>query len=136
MSSSGEPLIASTPDTSAAAAQSREPQPAPESTSEVTRSYPGEGVHFTIDPAVSRAIHTTPYERKPDDPIYRPLRIFTRDPASSTLEGAVALVNVPYEPLAPGPVGSVFEVDDYDDEIRDRYLPSVDLESASELIRL
>jgi hypothetical protein len=135
MSSPGEPLVASTPETSAAAAQSREPAPRPEEHAEPRRSYAGEGVLYSIDPAVTRAIHTVPYERQGDDPIYRPLRIFTRDPASSTLEGAVALVNVPFEPLEPGPVGAVFEVDDYDSDIGDRYVPQVDLEAPRELIR-
>lgn len=135
MSSSSEPLIPSTPETSAAAAQTREAGPTPPSPREVRRTYPGEGVDFTVDPGLTRAIHTVPYERSGDDPIYRPLRIFTRDPASSALEGAVALVNVPFEPLEPGPRGRLFEVDDYDDEVGDRYLPAVDLESPRELIR-
>ncbi|HEX6070778.1 MAG TPA: hypothetical protein VFZ18_13170 [Longimicrobiaceae bacterium] len=135
MSTAGEPLVPSTPETSAAAAQTREAVPIAPAKDEIRRSYPGEGVLFSIDDAVTRAIHTVPYEREPEDPIYRPLRIFTRDPATSTLEGAVALVNVPYEPLTPGPVGAVFEVVDFDDEIADRYVPAVDLESAGELIR-
>lgn len=135
MSTTDHPLVASTPETSAAAAQTREPVPAPEREADVRRPFPGEGVRYTIDSGVTRAIHTVPYEREPSDPIYRPLRIFTRDPATSALMGAVALVNVPFEPLAPGPVGAIFEVDDYDESIRDRYVPAVDLESPRELIR-
>lgn len=135
MSSHGEPLVPSTPETSAAAAQTREPQPTPDAADEVRRTYPGEGIRYTVDPGLTRAVHTVPYERTADDPIYRPLRIFTRDPASSALEGAVALVNVPFEPLQPGPVGRLFEVDDYDSDRGDRYLPVVDLESPRELIR-
>lgn len=34
-------------------------------------------------PRVYRAVHTRPYERRAGDPIYRPLRIFTLDPAAS-----------------------------------------------------
>lgn len=55
-----------------------------------------------------------PYERKRSDPVYRPLKIYTVDPATPRLDGAVALVNVPYEPLAPGPCGQLFEVDNQD----------------------
>lgn len=52
-----------------------------------------------------RATGSTPYERTPQDPLYRPLRIYTTDPVRSSYEGAVAVVSVPYEPLKPGPVG-------------------------------
>ena len=135
MSTPGEPLVPSTPTTSAASAQTRESTPAAGEDQHRWRSYPAEGVRYRIDDAVTRAVHTVPYERVTDDPVYRPLRIFTRDPGSSTLDGAVALVNVPYEPLAPGPVGCVFEVEDYDSDVKDRYLPAVDLESPRELIR-
>jgi hypothetical protein len=74
----------------------------------------GEGSAFTIGPGVTRAIHGQPYERKSDEPFLRPLKIFSLDPAVSRLDGAVAVVNVPYEPLDPGPVGRVFEVDNFD----------------------
>lgn len=72
--------------------------------------------------------------------IYRPLWIFTLDPSTSRLDGATALVNVPYEPLRPGPEGRLFkieldavgpasrrEVTDLEDPevlIRSGYLPS------------
>lgn len=135
MSTSGEPLVPSTPEASAAAAQTREQSGYPEELEQAPRTFPGEGIYYRIDPAITRAIYTVPYERKADDPLYRPLRIFTRDPGGSTLEGAVALVNVPYEPLLPGPAGQLFEVDDYDSAIDDRYLPQVDLESPRELIQ-
>lgn len=69
-----------------------------------------EGIHFTIGAGVERAARGRPYERKPGDPLYRPLRIYTSDPTASALEGATATVNVPYEPLKPGPVGHVFAV--------------------------
>ena len=51
-----------------------------------------------------------PYQRRPNDPVSRPLRIFALDPAVSKLEGAVAFVKVPYEPLKPGPRGRLFHV--------------------------
>ncbi len=65
---------------------------------------------FAIGPGVLRATRTHPYERRPKDPIYRPLRIYTLDPTAPRLEGAVNVVNVPYEPLEPGPLGSLLEI--------------------------
>lgn len=55
-----------------------------------------------------------PHERRGHEPVYRPLRIYTVDPSHPQLEGAVATVNVTYEPLSPGPVGAVLEVADTD----------------------
>jgi hypothetical protein len=66
---------------------------------------------YTLGEGVTRAERLKPYERKPADPVYRPLQIFTRDPATSLLEGSIALVNVPYEPLAPGPEGALIRVE-------------------------
>jgi hypothetical protein len=51
-----------------------------------------------------------PYERQPDDPVYRPLRVLTLDPETQALDGSVATLNVPYEPLEPGPKGRLFEI--------------------------
>jgi hypothetical protein len=106
---------AATPQATAAVAQSRE-QSAP-----AGEPHPGEpppcGIlnrDFTIDEGVTRPVLTVPYERQPNDPLYRRLRIFSLDPSASPLEGAQATVRVPYEPLEPGPIGRVFEVDDYD----------------------
>ncbi len=64
---------------------------------------------FSLGPGLVRAVQRT-YERKPGEPLSRRLRIFTRDPAESLLEGAVNTVNVPYEPLETGPRGRTFEV--------------------------
>jgi len=41
----------------------------------------------------------------------RQLRIYALDPSVSSLLGGAATVAVPYEELAPGPVGAVFEID-------------------------
>jgi hypothetical protein len=68
---------------------------------------------YAIGEGVLRA-PLTPHERAAGEPLYRPLRIYTVDPAHSRLEGAVATVNVAYEPLQPGPVGALIEVDDSD----------------------
>lgn len=66
---------------------------------------------FTLGHRVERACRVTPYEREPGDPTTRPLRIFALDPSASLLHGNVARVDVPYEPLLPGPIGTIFEVD-------------------------
>lgn len=71
---------------------------------------PGEGDRFTIGPGVERASLMRPYERQPGDPLYRPLRIYTLDPGASRLDGATAVVNVPYEKITDGLTGSLFQV--------------------------
>ena len=70
---------------------------------------------------------------KGSDPIFRQLRIYTVDPATPRLDGAVALVDVPYEPLEPGPVGALFSVDDYDFAQQVRYRRA-DLEDRTVLL--
>ncbi|HEU4884446.1 MAG TPA: hypothetical protein VFT45_19470 [Longimicrobium sp.] len=71
---------------------------------------PVAGKDFTISKRVVAGARFRLYERQPEDPLYRPLRIYALDPAVSTQEGAVATVDVPYEPLEPGPVGDFFKV--------------------------
>ena len=44
-------------------------------------------------------------------PSTRPLRVFTLDPSVSFRLGGVATVQVPYEPLQPGPAGALFAID-------------------------
>lgn len=51
------------------------------------------------------------YESGSTGPTKRRLRIFAIDPAASELEGKTTTADVPYEPLEPGPVGRLFEVD-------------------------
>ena len=70
------------------------------------------GEHFNISARVIRAGQVAAYERKPTDPLYRPLRVFALDPGASRRDGAIAVVNVPYEPLEPGPAGALFEIVD------------------------
>jgi hypothetical protein len=74
----------------------------------------GEGKTYRIGPGVERGVRGRPYERTPEDPLYRPLKIFVLDPAASRLEGSMAIVNVPYEPLESGFRGRLFEVDCHD----------------------
>jgi hypothetical protein len=82
---------------------------------------------FIIGPRVAAAARVAPHQRTTTEPLYRPLRIFAIDPAASRLDGAVATIDVPYEPLAPGPSGALFEVDDID-RSRGRRYARVDLD--------
>lgn len=79
-----------------------------------------------------RSTSFRPYERKPDDPLYRPLQIYAMDPVRSGYEGASLVLPVPYEPLEPGPVGALLIVDDRDDS--GRAYPGVDLEDHRNLL--
>lgn len=86
-----------------------------------------------IGPGVTRAARVRPYHRQGNDPIYRPLRIYTLDPAQPQLEGALAVVKVPYEPLEPGPTGQLFVVENRDLGRNVRYA-RVDLDAPGVLI--
>src|SRR5690606_15261292 len=116
----------STPPASAAIAQSRQQAGAGQGEQEA-RGQELPELEFTIDANVLRAVMTRPYERQASDPLYRPLRIFSLDPSASKLEGSIATVNVPYEPLQPGPIGRFLEVDDYDSS-EQRHWGRVDLD--------
>jgi hypothetical protein len=115
MSSRAEVNTASTPAATAAVAESREVFGVPSDDTGYARAArkipaPATGL-YTLGEGVMRAERTAPYQRESSDPVYRPLRIFTRDPATSVLAGAVALINLPFEPLSPGPEGAVFRVE-------------------------
>jgi hypothetical protein len=71
-----------------------------------------DGKFFMVDPVFLAAATVRPYVRRRGDPLYRPLRIYTLDPTASLLDGAIAIVNVPYEPLQAGPQGRLLEVID------------------------
>jgi hypothetical protein len=103
--------LPSTPAAAAAAAQTREGAGSPSGGGD--GAAPGRGA-CSIGAGVTRSARVRPYERQPGDPLYRPLRVYALDPAASATEGAVATVNVPYEPLRPGPEGAVFRVDPVD----------------------
>jgi hypothetical protein len=123
---------ASTAEPVAAEAQSREEAPVTEArpARDVSSSAPR---RFTLGRNVDRAAQP-PLERKPHDPIYRPLRIYAVDPAVSRLEGSVVMVNVPYEKLEPGPIGRLFEVDNVDGPSGARYRRA-DLDDTAILLR-
>ena len=88
---------------------------------------------YVLGPGVARR-PALPYRRVRGDPVYRPLRIYAVDPATPAAEGQVALVLVAYEPLAPGPVGALFAVDNEDGSLGLRYRRA-DLDDPLVLIR-
>jgi hypothetical protein len=49
-------------------------------------------------------------KRVPGAPAYRPLRIYALDPSVSDRLGGIATVQVPYEKLEKGPIGSLFHI--------------------------
>jgi hypothetical protein len=99
--------------------------------SEFAPACAGRDVYFSLGPGVARAASVATYERQPDDPVYRPLKVYTLDPATLALEGAMAVLRVPYEPLQPGPKGGVVEVEPRDG---DTAISAVDLEDPRLLI--
>jgi hypothetical protein len=91
------------------------------------------GNYFVVDPAFLTTACMQPYQRTQQDPLHRPLRIYTLDPTASRLDGAVATVNVPFERLRSGPVGSILEVVDWDETTGQLNKP-VDLDDSRILI--
>jgi len=124
--SSPENQIPSTPEAAAAQAQSREGITPSAETAASSQSVPS-GL-YRLGEGVTRAERMAPYERKRTDPIYRPLRIFTLDPATSPLEGSIAAINLPYETVRPGPEGHLFKVEDNEARL-DLQAPAVLIEN-------
>jgi len=103
--------VASTPDATAAIAQSRFGRAARPGALKRGRARVDE--HFHIGKRVAEAAAFAAYERLPGEPVYRPLRIYALDPSASALDGALSIVNVPYEPIiigVRGPQGSILEI--------------------------
>ncbi len=65
---------------------------------------------FEVSQRVARQALVRRYQREPGAPFTRPLRIYTLDPSVSDRVGGVATVQVPYEKLEAGPVGSLFKI--------------------------
>ena len=99
----------STPDATAAVAQSRGDGGAPPTVTS-TESSAHASARYRLGERLTATSTTTRTERMDDDPVYRPLQIYTIDPTGRRLEGKTAEINVPYERLAPGPVGKRFAV--------------------------
>jgi hypothetical protein len=65
---------------------------------------------FEISPRVARQALVKRFQRGPHTPLVRRLKIYTLDPSFSDRLGGIATVEVPYEELEAGPVGSLFKV--------------------------
>jgi hypothetical protein len=65
---------------------------------------------YAVSNRVGFQASVRPYQRDPRAPLVRPLKIYALDPSVSDRTGGIATVNVPYEKLEPGPIGSLFAV--------------------------
>ncbi|HEV7587983.1 MAG TPA: hypothetical protein VGO40_07605 [Longimicrobium sp.] len=110
MSYAGNPPVASTTEAVIGNAASRVGGGDPPTRGGRGVDSAGEGATYEVEPGMARSLGAPPYERTSNDPLYRPLRIYTVDPGTHQADGATATVNVPYEPLAKGLQGSVFRV--------------------------
>jgi hypothetical protein len=68
---------------------------------------------FTFGDGIKTPAGPRPYRHKPGDPVTRPLHVYALDPGASRFEGAMATIQVPWEPLEPGPSGAIFTVRDF-----------------------
>lgn len=133
----------STPSATAASAQSRGDSGAGEDTAgraraaddllEKLQGMSEQDLPFRFGAQLTAAAAPERYERRPGDPIYRPLKIYTTDPSGKRSEGSTAEINVPYEKLKRGPIGARFEVVANPDGPFGEY-DSVDLEEPRLLI--
>jgi hypothetical protein len=88
---------------------------------------------YALGTYVTRTVPRVPAHER-GMPLRRPLRIYTMDPAASRLDGSVATIEIPFEALAPGPVGRLFRVDAMDYAAQQAYHPA-DLDSPYALLR-
>src|SRR5687768_10801502 len=75
-------------------------------------AWAGDMATFALGSGLLLNARPEPYRRKLDDPVLRVLRVYTQDPGTSKSDGAVAEVELPWEPVGPGPSGHVFVVRD------------------------
>jgi hypothetical protein len=95
-----------------------------------------EHLDFEISARVARAARVKRLDRAPNDPTFRPLRVFALDQSAGVLEGATATLNVPYERLKPGPAGALIRVidDGLTGLIGERLPPPLDLDNSLVMI--
>jgi hypothetical protein len=74
------------------------------------RKNPMPTVAFEVSPRVGRQALVQGGTRDRRAPLSRPLRIYTLDPSVSDRAGGIATVQVPYEKLEAGPIGSLFKI--------------------------
>ena len=100
-------------------------------------------VRFLLGERLTRSATARPYNARAKQhaaavrgerlllPLRRRLLIYTRDPSSPRMDAAVTEALVPYEPLAPGPWGSVIRVIDVNETTGETYTP-LDLDGADQ----
>jgi hypothetical protein len=95
-----------------------------------------EHLDFEISARVARAARVRRLDRGPNDPTFRPLRVFALDQSAGVLEGATATLSVPYERLKPGPAGALIRVidDGLAGLIGERFPAPLDLDNSLVLI--
>jgi len=82
---------------------------------------------FTLGSGLTHGAKPEPYRRLPGDPVRRVLRVYTQDPGTSRSDGAIAEVELPWEPVGPGPTGRIFVVRDIHRPTGDVWAP-IDLD--------
>jgi hypothetical protein len=87
---------------------------------------------YTLGPRVFRE-GTSAHEWRAGEPTTRRLRIFAVDPAALVRDGKYATIEIPWEPLQPGPVGTLFAVETDDPDRGDRK-PPADLDNIKVLL--
>jgi len=84
------------------------------------------GQRYLLSERIMRPV-TCAYIRAPGDPLTRRLRIFAIDPSAYSRDGKTATADIPYEPLIPGPSGTLFEVENDDQQTgRSNAAPDLD----------
>jgi hypothetical protein len=68
-------------------------------------------ISFTLGERVFLPTLIAPYRGRPGEPRTRPLWIYASDPANVGLREPLLRIDVPYEPLGPGPSGRLFTVE-------------------------
>jgi len=76
---------------------------------------------------------TSAHERLAGEPTTRRLRIYAVDPAALVRDGKYATIEIPWEPLQPGPIGKLFAIETDDPDDGDRK-PLADLDSVKVLL--
>ena len=118
-----DPPIPSTPDATRAEAQTRDREPTMAAPAQgADADFSGLGREFRLGDGIRRR-PVVPYAIRPEDPLYRPLQIYTIDPEESSAGAGVTVLNVPWEPVRPGPVGRLVVVDSTDENANVRYEP-------------
>lgn len=112
----------------AAEAQSRGAEPlAGDPCESSADADPRPAIKFMCGDRVTQSATIRHFDRRIDDPVYRPLQIYTIDPSRHREEGQQATINVPFESIEKGPVGYRFEVKNVDTGPFGKYDP-IDLD--------